>query len=102
MPCAGPSELEILAIEKEDNKNLYGMKVSNEELFKHIACNALTILEEHNLLGDLDKMVNRWWVYHKAEDEVRRLALLEEEEENKLRKKALDKLTEDEKRSLGF
>lgn len=66
------------------------------------ACEALNVLESHNLIGELPGFAERWWTAHKAADAARMKREREELDRLRMRTEAIKKLTPEEKAALGI
>jgi hypothetical protein len=80
------------------------LKANNDKLAR-IACKAMTELES-NSIGDFlllkDDEVRTWWVVHKEADRKAQEARIEKARVAKVRRDALKKLTDEEKKVLGI
>lgn len=80
------------------------LKANNDRLAR-IACKALTELES-NGIGDFlllkDDEVREWWHQHQEADRRAQEAKLEKQRLAKIKKDALKKLTDEEKKVLGI
>lgn len=80
------------------------LKANNDRLAR-IACKAMTELER-NGIGDFlllkDDEVREWWIQHQAADRRAQEAKLEKQRLAKIKKDALKKLTDEERRALGI
>jgi hypothetical protein len=80
------------------------LKANNDKLAR-IACKAMTELES-NSIGDFlllkDDEVRTWWLAHKEADRKAQEAQIEKARLAKVRRDALKKLTNEEKKVLGI
>lgn len=104
MPCNEPS----WAVEERYNQYYKDLKKTEAML-----CAVLTVVENSNKLnllwninvkesGVSSKEIFYWWDKHKAADKKRRFLEQEKEEKDRKKMRALEKLTEEEKRILGL
>jgi hypothetical protein len=80
------------------------LKANNDKLAR-IACKAMTELES-NSIGDFlllrDDEVRTWWLSHKEADRKAQEAQIEKARLAKVKRDALKKLTDEEKKVLGI
>ena len=80
------------------------LKANNDKLAR-IACKAMTELES-NSIGDFlllkDDEVRTWWLAHKEADRKAQEAAVEKARVAKVKRDALKKLTDEEKKVLGI
>jgi hypothetical protein len=85
MPCAGPSEYEMRAMEADTNMRRFGKKWSDHEMVDNVAC-ALTAFIRH--ATPIPEWANRWMDNHEQHDREREQArenAKKEEQDKKLR-----------------
>lgn len=66
------------------------------------ACEAMTALENENMIGLLSREVRVWWEDHKEQDRERLAREKEERERKRLAKRARDRLSPKERKALGL
>lgn len=101
MPC---QSYESSWARNSDDSEVRKLKKEADKLAR-IACKALTELEENGVAEVLllkDDEVREWWAKHQEDDRKAAEALAKRQLEAKMRKEALSKLTDEEKRLLGI
>lgn len=106
MPCRVDDWDDVPRVTKH-----YGLAIED---FEAVLCGILSEIEfsdelDHFLgavnwdeVGVSRKMVQAWWTAHKKEDDKRRKREAAEARKNELRKAALAKLTDEERKALGL
>ena len=101
MPCSVSRE-EELWYETNGNFEKYGKKVTNLQLTNAVACELADILRKHNLINSLSKMSQRWVMNHEESDRQIAKRARSEEERTRMKKAALNKLSEEDRKILGL
>lgn len=96
MPCyyTGSAEGDARLAAREAHEKLTSMT--------EIACQAMAALESLDELKLMSAEANEWWQEHKAIDALRKSREVRKREKAEAKKKALAKLSPDEKEVLGL
>lgn len=71
MPCLGPTEQEMRAMEIAENKRRYGVAGTDLDIATKVAC--------HLANGDHNKLTKAWITEHKKQDAARQRSVKEHE-----------------------
>lgn len=103
MPCQSPDYIDISRANEETKRNrelVFHKK--NADAATRAACDMRTILRRNGLEKELTKETRKWIKQHDAEDAARIAKENAAGIRQKVRQKALDKLTLEERRVLGL
>lgn len=101
MPCTVTDE-EVKFYERESNKRRFGKEETDEDLLEAVACSACRVLVTVGAIDHAPRFVQLWWEAHQKEDQERIEASTRDKRQKLLRKRALDKLTREERRAVGL
>lgn len=96
MPCyaTGSAEGDARLAAKEANGKLTETT--------RLLCEACRLLEQNNIIDAASRKLIRWWIAHKKTDKERIERELQEKRREQVRKEALSKLSDEERRVLGL